>query len=364
MNNDNEVKNKNDKNESINFNHIPVMLTECIDNLNIQPSGVYVDGTLGGGGHSFLIAENLDENGTLIGIDQDDNALSYAKTVLFKFISDDISHDISEKFSCEENSQNIADNNKNINSNLNVNNSPKIHFVKSNFSDISNVLSNLNINEISGILLDLGVSSHQLDESERGFSYMKDAPLDMRMNRQQPFTAFDVVNTYDENSLIKILKEYGEEKWASRIAKFIIEFRNKKPIETTLELVDVIQRAIPKAVSNKGSHPAKKTFQAIRIEVNNELKIIESTIRDAVNSLSLGGRICIITFHSLEDRIVKNVFRDLQDPCTCPKDFPVCVCGLKPKLKLITRKPIVATNHELDINSRSKSAKLRVAEKI
>lgn len=328
-------ENKDEVNNSINFNHIPVMLSECIENLCIKPDGIYVDGTLGGAGHSRVIAKNLNEGGTLIGIDQDDNALSYAKNILSEFISND------------ENS-----------------NSPAIHLVKSNFSDLTNVLNSLEIPKISGILLDLGVSSHQLDEGERGFSYMKDAPLDMRMNQKQEFTAYDVVNSYDEHSLIKILKDYGEEKWASRIVKFIIEFREKKPIETTLELVDVIQRAIPKSVSNKGSHPAKKTFQAIRIEVNNELRIIEGTISAAVDALEVGGRICIITFHSLEDRIVKNAFRGYQNPCTCPSDFPVCVCNLKPQLKLITRKPIIATNGELELNPRSKSAKLRVAEKI
>lgn len=335
----------------VNFNHKSVLLNECIDGLNIKPDGIYVDGTLGGGGHSLEIAKKLNGNGTLIAIDQDLNALTYAKTVLSDFTVKDINTFESvrnDRFTEEDANKHPA----------------TVQLVKNNFSNLDNILQSLNVTKISGILLDLGVSSHQLDEKERGFSYMQDAPLDMRMDQTQDFSAFDIVNNYDENSLIRIIKSYGEERWATRIAKFIISKRAESPINTTLELVDIIKKAVPSSVSNKGSHPAKKTFQAIRIEVNKELDIIEDTINCFVDFLEKDARACVITFHSLEDRIVKNTFRKFEKPCTCPPDFPICICGLTPQLKLINRKPIVASTEELDDNSRSKSAKLRVAQKI
>lgn len=308
------------------FKHIPVMLNECLEYLDIKPDGVYVDGTLGGAGHSSQIAKRL-ENGCLIGIDQDSNAIAAASERLEPFAK-------------------------------------KVKIVKNNFKNINEVLSGLGIDEIDGALLDLGVSSHQLDEAERGFSYMADAPLDMRMDRQQGKSAYDIVNSYEESELANIIFRYGEERWAKRIAKFIAEKRAVKPIETTLELVDIINAAIPKAARQSGGHPAKRTFQAIRIEVNGELEILEGAVDDFVSHLKSGGRLAIITFHSLEDRIIKEKFQSLSKGCTCPKEFPVCVCGKTSKAKVLTGKPIVASEEELSINSRSKSAKLRVLQKL
>lgn len=308
------------------FKHISVLLNECIEGLNIKEDGIYVDGTLGGAGHSSEIVKNLCERGRLIGIDQDKDALKAAKEKL-----------------------------KDYNN---------VTFVHSNFYNIENILHDLNIVGVDGILMDLGVSSYQLDNGERGFSYMQDAPLDMRMNRENSLSAYEVINSYSEEDLFRIIKDYGEEKFAKRIANFIINKRKEKNIESTLELVDVIKAAIPAKARREGPHPAKRTFQAIRIEVNKELEIIEKTIRDGVEKLNVGGRMAIITFHSLEDRIVKTVYKNLANPCTCPSNFPVCVCNKKPIVKIITRKPIEASKEELDYNPRSRSAKLRIIEKI
>ena len=308
------------------FNHISVLLNECLEGLNIKENGIYVDGTLGGAGHSSEILKRLSNEGRLIGIDQDTDALKAAKERL-------------------KNYSNVT-------------------FVHSNFSSIENVLNNLNIDCVDGILMDLGVSSYQLDEGERGFSYMKDAPLDMRMNRDNDFSAYNVINEYSEEDLYRIIRDYGEEKFARRIASFIVENRQEKNIETTLELVEIIKSAIPAKARREGPHPAKRTFQAIRIEVNSELSILNKTIEDGVGKLNKGGRMAIITFHSLEDRIVKNKFRDLAVSCRCPKEFPVCVCGEKAKVKVISRKAIEPTKEEVDINPRSRSAKLRIIEKL
>lgn len=308
------------------FKHISVLLNECIEGLNIKEDGIYVDGTLGGAGHSSEIIKNLCERGRLIGIDQDKDALKAAKEKL-----------------------------KDYNN---------VTFVHSNFYNIENILHDLNIAGVDGILMDLGVSSYQLDNGERGFSYMQDAPLDMRMNRENSLSAYEVINSYSEEDLFRIIKDYGEEKFSKRIANFIINKRKEKNIESTLELVDVIKAAIPAKARREGPHPAKRTFQAIRIEVNKELEIIEKTIRDGVERLNVGGRMAIITFHSLEDRIVKTVYKNLANPCTCPSSFPVCVCNKKPIVKIITRKPIEASKEELDYNPRSRSAKLRIIEKI
>lgn len=308
------------------FNHVSVLLNECLEGLNIKENGIYVDGTLGGAGHSSEILKRLSKEGRLIGIDQDTDALKAAKERLKDYSN--------------------------------------VTFVHSNFSNIENVLNNLNIDGVDGILMDLGVSSYQLDEGERGFSYMKDAPLDMRMNRENDFSAYNVVNEYSEEDLYRIIRDYGEEKFAKRIASFIVENRQEKNIETTLELVEIIKNAIPAKARREGPHPAKRTFQAIRIEVNSELSILNKTVEDGVEKLNKGGRMAIITFHSLEDRIVKNKFRDLAVSCRCPKEFPVCVCGEKAKVKIISRKAIEPTKEEVEINPRSRSAKLRVIEKL
>lgn len=309
------------------FKHETVLLNETVENLNIKPNGIYVDGTLGGGGHSQLICSKLSEEGLLIGIDQDEDALRFTKEKLKKF-------------------------------------SNKLKFVNDNFSNIKDILDRLDIDKINGVVLDLGVSSYQLDKGERGFSYMQDAKLDMRMDRKSDLTAKDVVNTYSEEELNKIIKLYGEEKWASRIAKFIIQARENKEIETTGELVEIIKKAIPAGARRNGPHPAKRTFQAIRIEVNNELGILEKTVKDIAERLEAGGRISIITFHSLEDRIIKNVYKDLSKGCICPPELPICQCDNEPILKIITRKPIYPSDLEVENNPRSRSAKLRVAEKI
>ncbi|MBQ2747782.1 MAG: 16S rRNA (cytosine(1402)-N(4))-methyltransferase RsmH [Firmicutes bacterium] len=309
------------------FRHVSVLLEECIENLNIKPDGIYVDGTIGGAGHASEIAKRLSEKGTLIGIDRDRDALNASEKRL-------------EPYKCN-----------------------KI-LVQSNYSDIKNVLDELGIDGVDGVLLDLGVSSFQLDNAERGFSYMQKAPLDMRMNADDSFTAYDVVNTYSEKELTEVIRKYGEEKWASRIAQFIVKARADKPLENTEELVDVIKAAIPAKARREGPHPAKRTFQAIRIEVNDEIHQLERAADEFCDVLNIGGRLAIITFHSLEDRIIKETFNRRANPCTCPKDFPVCVCGKKADIVKITGKPIVPSDEELEVNPRSRSAKLRVAEKI
>ncbi|WP_127836365.1 16S rRNA (cytosine(1402)-N(4))-methyltransferase RsmH [Clostridium prolinivorans] len=310
----------------MNFKHVSVLLNETINELNIKEDGVYVDCTLGGAGHSEKILKKLSKSGKLIGIDQDQDALKAAQKRLSNY--------------------------------------DNVVFVHDNFLNINSILNELNIDKVDGILMDLGVSSYQLDEAERGFSYMKDSFLDMRMNRESELSAFDVVNSYSEEKLYKLIKDYGEEKFAKRIAKFIVEKRKEKDINTTFELVDIIKNAIPAKARREGPHPAKRTFQAIRIEVNKELEILGKAIEDSVERLKVGGRISIITFHSLEDRIVKNKYKELENPCICPKNFPICVCGKSPKLKIITRKPIEPSEEEILNNPRSRSAKLRVAEKI
>ena len=308
------------------FSHVSVLLQECMEALCIKSDGIYIDGTAGGGGHSHEIASRL-ESGKLIALDRDMSAVAAASARLEKF---------------GEHAQ----------------------VVHSNFSEMAQVCRELGIEGIDGVLLDLGVSSYQLDTADRGFSYMADAPLDMRMNREDKLDAYTVVNTYTEQMLKKIIYDYGEERFAPRIAQRIVQEREKQPIRTTGELVSIIKAAMPAAAKDGGHHPAKRTFQAIRIEVNGELSVIEPTIRDAVSLLKPGGRIAIITFHSLEDRLVKQTFASLASGCTCPRDFPVCVCGKKPLIEVISRKPILPSEQELKINPRSRSAKLRVAEKL
>ncbi|GAA0707583.1 16S rRNA (cytosine(1402)-N(4))-methyltransferase RsmH [Paraclostridium ghonii] len=309
------------------FHHVSVLLDECIDNLNIKPDGVYVDCTMGGAGHSKEIVKRLSKDGLFIGFDQDINAINTAKERLSEY-------------------------------------SDRVKFVHSNFQNLKSELEKIGIYKIDGVLADLGVSSHQLDEADRGFSYMQDAPLDMRMDIRCSFSAYDVVNTYSEEELTKIIKDYGEDNWAKRIAKFIVDLRKEKDIETTGELVEIIKKAIPKKARIDGPHPAKRTFQAIRIEVNNELGVITEMIDDAASIMNDGGRICIITFHSLEDRIVKNAFRDLATDCICPPHIPLCQCDKEAIVKVISRKPILPTDKEVEENPRSRSAKLRVAERI
>ena len=309
----------------VEFSHRSVLLDECIEGLDIRNDGIYVDGTAGGG-HSFEIAKRLD-GGRLIAIDQDEAAIAAA----------------SKRLECY---------------------GERVSVVRSNFFELARVCDELGIREIDGLLLDLGVSSYQLDTPERGFSYMADAPLDMRMDKRGALSAYDVVNGYEEEKIKKILYEYGEERYSAAIAAAIIRERQKKPIENTLELSNIIKYAIPPHAREGGHHPAKRSFQAIRIEVNGELAVIEPAIRDAVKLLRKGGRIAIITFHSLEDRIVKQTFASLAQGCTCPKNFPVCVCNNKPTLKVVTRKPILPSSAELEENPRSRSAKLRVAQKI
>ena len=312
--------------KKVEFHHVSVLLNECIEGLNIKENGIYVDGTLGGAGHSSEIVKRL-KTGRLIGIDQDTDAINAATKRLEPY-------------------------------------KDRATLVHDNFSNVKAVFAHLGIEKADGFLLDIGVSSHQLDEAERGFSYMQDAPLDMRMNSESDFSAYNVVNEYSEDELNNVIFKYGEERWAKRIAQFIVEARKQKPIETTFELVDIIKKAVPKGARKDGPHPAKRTFQAIRIEVNGELEILEKTIDDMTELLNPGGRLCIITFHSLEDRIVKNAFRKQENPCTCPPEFPVCVCGKKPLAKVITRKPILPSEEELEENHRSRSAKLRILERI
>lgn len=307
------------------FEHKSVLLNEVIENMNIKPDGIYVDGTLGGGGHSYEIASRL-VNGRLIGLDQDEAAIEAAGLRLAEF-------------------------------------GDKITIVRSNYSVIKTVLHNLQIDKVNGILLDLGVSSYQLDTPERGFSYRENAPLDMRMDLRNNITAKDIVNNYSEMDLYRIIRDYGEDKFAKNIAKHIVMARKDKPIETTYELNEVIKAAIPAKVRAIGGHPSKRTFQAIRIELNRELEVLKDTLQDMIDILAPGGRLLIITFHSLEDRIVKEAFKTNENPCTCPPGFPVCVCGKKPKGRVITKKPILPSKEELEFNKRSKSAKLRIFEK-
>jgi 16S rRNA (cytosine1402-N4)-methyltransferase len=310
----------------MNFQHTPVLLNEIIENLNIKEDGIYVDGTLGGAGHSKEIAKKL-KTGKLIGIDQDMNALKKSEEVLSPY----------------------KDN---------------VILVHNNYENIDVVLKELNIPKVDGILLDIGVSSHQLDEESRGFSYHNDAPLDMRMDKSNTISAWDVVNNYSQKELEQIIFDYGEDRWAKRIAEFIVMEREEKAIDTTLELVSAIKKAIPKAVRMEGNHPAKKTFQAIRIEVNRELEVLKNSIEKMVDLLNPGGRLLIITFHSLEDRIVKEHFRELYKDCICPPEIPQCVCEKRREIKIITRKPIIPSDKEISDNPRSRSSKLRIAEKI
>lgn len=307
------------------FKHISVLLEETIEQLNIKPEGIYVDGTLGGGGHSYEIAKRL-TTGRLIGIDQDEAAIKAAGARLAEF-------------------------------------GDRVTIVRSNYSNMKQVLKDLSIDRVDGILLDLGVSSYQLDTPERGFSYKEDAPLDMRMDTRNELTAKDIVNNYSEMELFHIIRDYGEDNFAKNIAKHIVRRREEKPLETTFELIDAIKAAIPMKIRMAGGHPAKRTFQAIRIELNRELEVLRETLSDMIELLEPEGRLCIITFHSLEDRIVKVSFKQSENPCTCPPNFPVCVCGKTPKGKVISRKPILPSEEELENNSRSKSAKLRVFEK-
>lgn len=308
------------------FKHTSVLLEETVENLNIQPDGIYVDGTLGGGGHAFHVCSRLGENGRFIGIDQDAAAIEAASERLKPF-------------------------------------EDKVTIVRSNYSDMKQVLHNLGIQKVNGIVLDLGVSSYQLDTAERGFTYRENAPLDMRMDQRQTKTAKDIVNGYSEMELFRIIRDYGEDKFAKNIAKHIVRARQEKPLETTDELTEVIKSAIPMKFRVVGGHPAKRTFQAIRIELNHELDVLKEHLNEMVELLDTDGRICIITFHSLEDRIVKNIFRKCENPCECPPSFPACVCGKKSLGKVISRKPILPSEEELEFNPRSKSAKLRVFER-
>ncbi len=310
------------------FNHYSVLLNETIEQLNIRPDGIYVDGTLGGGGHAYQVASRLSEKGRIIGIDQDADAIVAAGERLKEF-------------------------------------GDRVTIIRSNYANMKEELHRIGIEKVDGIVLDLGVSSFQLDTPERGFTYRdENAPLDMRMDDRQTLTAKDIVNHYSEMELYRIIRDYGEDKFAKNIAKHIVQERQKKPIETTGELTDIIRASIPMKVQVTGGHPAKRTFQAIRIELNKELEVLQNNLDDMIDLLNPGGRICIITFHSLEDRIVKTNFKRNENPCTCPSDFPVCVCGKKSKGNVITRKPILPSEAELEVNSRSKSAKLRVFERI
>lgn len=308
------------------FEHKSVLLEETVNGLNIKPDGIYVDGTLGGGGHAFEVCKQLSDKGSFIGIDQDEAAIEAAGIRLRDF-------------------------------------GERVTIVRSNYCDMKLQLQKLGIDKADGIVLDLGVSSYQLDTAERGFSYRVDVPLDMRMDRRQEMTAKDIVNTYSEMELYRIIRDYGEDKFAKNIAKHIVLEREKGSIETTGQLIEIIKRAIPMKFQKNGGHPAKRTFQAIRIELNRELDVLRDSLDEMIDMLNENGRICIITFHSLEDRIVKSIFRRNENPCTCPSHFPVCVCGNESKGKVITRKPILPSAEELEYNSRSKSAKLRIFER-
>lgn len=307
------------------FVHKSVLLDEVIEKMNIDPSGAYVDGTIGGGGHSFEIAKRL-TTGALIGLDQDEAAIKAATLRLAEY-------------------------------------EQKVTIIRSNYSEIKNVLNSIQIERVNGILLDLGVSSYQLDTPERGFSYREDAALDMRMDMRNDKTAKDIINDYSEMELYRVIRNYGEDRFAKNIAKHIVRVRRDKPIETTFQLNEIIKAAIPAKVRAVGGHPSKRTFQALRIELNHELDVLKNTLEDMIDLLVPGGRLLIITFHSLEDRIVKESFRENENPCTCPPNFPVCVCGKKPKGRIITKKPILPKEKELEVNKRSKSAKLRVFER-
>ncbi len=309
----------------MNFNHKSVLLEETIEGLHIKPEGTYVDGTLGGGGHSYEVLRQLNDLGRLIGIDQDEAALAAAGERLKQFRN--------------------------------------VEFVRSNYCNIGEILKGLDVKGVDGILLDLGVSSYQLDTPERGFSYMADAPLDMRMDQRESRTAADIVNEYSQNDLFRIIRDYGEDKFAQNIAKHIVAARTEHRIETTGQLVDIIKAAIPMKVQKAAGHPAKRTFQAIRIELNRELTVLSDSLDEMIDLLLPGGRLCIITFHSLEDRIVKNAFKRNENPCTCPPNFPVCVCNNPSKGTVITHKPILPSEEEMEVNPRSKSAKLRIFEK-
>ncbi|MDO4474297.1 MAG: 16S rRNA (cytosine(1402)-N(4))-methyltransferase RsmH [Eubacteriales bacterium] len=308
------------------FKHTSVLLKETVDGLVTKPDGIYVDGTLGGGGHSYEVCTRLDEKGSIIGIDQDEAAIEAAGVRLKDF-------------------------------------GEKVTIVRSNYCDMKSRLHELGIDRVDGIMLDLGVSSYQLDTAERGFSYREDAPLDMRMDRRQMMTARDIVNTYSEMDLYRVIRDYGEDKFAKNIAKHIVVERSKRSIETTGELTEIIRHAIPMKYQVKSGHPAKRTFQAIRIELNRELEVLRDSLDDMIDMLNPGGRLCIITFHSLEDRIVKSSFKKNENPCVCPSHFPVCVCGNVSKGRVITRKPILPSEEEMLENSRSKSAKLRIFER-
>ncbi len=308
------------------FKHKSVLLYETVDQLNIKPDGIYVDGTLGGGGHSYEIASRLSDKGRLIGIDQDEDAIKAASERLKPFMD-------------------------------------RVTIVRNNYCNMDKVLDELSIDKVDGIMLDLGVSSYQLDTAERGFTYKVDAKLDMRMDQRQEVTARDIVNDYSEYDLYRIIRDYGEDRFAKNIAKHIVAARQKKPIETTFELNEIIKAAIPMKVRATGGHPSKRTYQAIRIELNRELEVLENSIDMMIDRLNKEGRLCIITFHSLEDRIVKVRYKNNENPCTCPPSFPTCVCGKKSKGKVITRKPIIPSEEELEENSRSKSSKLRVFER-
>ena len=307
------------------FKHVSVLLQETVDGLNVKPDGIYVDGTLGGGGHSYEVCTRLGAKGSIIGIDQDEAAIEAASIRLKDF-------------------------------------GEKVTIVRSNYCDMKSRLHELGIDKVDGIMLDLGVSSYQLDTADRGFSYREDAPLDMRMDQRSEMTARDIVNDYSEMDLYRVIRDYGEDKFAKNIARHIVRERAKRPIETTGELTEVIRHAIPMKFQKKTGHPAKRTFQAIRIELNRELDVLRDSLDDMIDMLNPGGRLCIITFHSLEDRIVKSAFKKNENPCTCPSDFPVCVCGKVSKGRVITRKPILPSEEEMEVNSRSKSAKLRIFE--
>lgn len=309
------------------FKHKSVLLYETVDELNIKPDGIYVDGTLGGGGHSYEIAGRLSEGGRLIGIDQDEDAIKAASKRLEPYMD-------------------------------------RVTIVRNNYCNMDKVLDELGIDKVDGIMLDLGVSSYQLDADDRGFTYNVDTALDMRMDQRQEITAKDIVNEYSEFDLYRIIRDYGEDRFAKNIAKHIVAARQEKPIETTFELNDIIKAAIPMKVRATGGHPSKRTYQAIRIELNKELEVLENSIDMMIDRLKPEGRLCIITFHSLEDRIVKTRFRNNENPCTCPPSFPACVCGKVPKGRVITRKPVVPTDEEINENSRSKSSKLRVFERV
>ena len=308
------------------FKHVSVLLQETVDGLNVKPDGIYVDGTLGGGGHSYEVCTRLGAKGSIIGIDQDEAAIEAASIRLKDF-------------------------------------GEKVTIVRSNYCDMKSRLHELGIDKVDGIMLDLGVSSYQLDTADRGFSYREDAPLDMRMDQRSEMTARDIVNDYSEMDLYRVIRDYGEDKFAKNIARHIVRERAKRPIETTGELTEVIRHAIPMKFQKKTGHPAKRTFQAIRIELNRELDVLRDSLDDMIDMLNPGGRLCITTFHSLEDRIVKSEFKKNENPCTSPSDFPVCVCGKVSKGRVITRKPILPSEEEMEVNSRSKSAKLRIFER-